>query len=418
MKNGLLIVADRRLPASWEKALALEEAARREGRSAVLRDAAELEIPLDFIGHVGEAPFREAYLHILRSIYAVLGRFYEMAEIVAVPPLPDPVRHALSDVEGLRFRVEEAAPAAPAAEAAEPPAAFSSALVVAQDVMPHSTKTSEAILRACRALGLPAVARDGSILRLMADIESQFVADPEAAWAEARERVRGLLYGATVREHARPGGPGAAVLALDLNWFFDEALFLDDPAVSRIYSFWFDDPKAWCAYPNTCFPGALDRFQAALRHPKVLHCCYGQGQREELHALGITGTRLSYLAAAPEYLRHRAAPEVTARASFIGNPGLRIPPTPQILALLERGRSCRRSGRRPAAPPWLTPWFICTSPWRRSRPCGPSSRRPWSCGRRSPMSPPPPCWSAPGGTTPARWRRSMRRGKFSTPRCS
>jgi hypothetical protein len=88
-----------------------------------------------------------------------------------------------------------------------------------------------------------------------------------------------------------------------------------------------------------------------LRHPKVLHCCYGEAQFEEMRHLGLPNLRLSFLAAPPEHLLRQALPETTNRAAFIGNPGLRLPPPPKIVALMERGaelEEIRREARRHA----------------------------------------------------------------------
>ncbi|HEY8965727.1 MAG TPA: glycosyltransferase, partial [Candidatus Methylacidiphilales bacterium] len=189
--------------------------------------------------------------------------------------------------------------------------------------------------RACAEEGRDAEVWETGPLRarlLLEEDEAAFLA-PGGAAAAIKARIDRRLSERNVR----------AVLGLDLNWYLDPSLLLDHPRVERVVSFWFDDVKAWCqAVYNTCYPGAARRLPEALRHPKVVHCCYGQGQLEEMRLLGFGNARLSHLAAPAAYLRRREppAPENArkgGKAAFVGNPGLNVDPSPELLEHLGRG---------------------------------------------------------------------------------
>lgn len=326
----ILLLADARDRAAWARAEARRDALRAGGRRRVLlRDAGEMEALFPRLADPGDAAGR-GVRHLFATQQRLFLSHFGVAEIRPLSPLS----------EGLAAFFGEAAPEIGlvrdegAAPERDPGAKGDGVWVAVHDAATPAAKTSEAIARACAEEGRRTTVWETGVLRarvLLEDDDDAFVSAAGAGTA-LRERIERRLDEEGV----------GTVLGLDLNWFLDATLFLDHPGIERVASLWFDDVKAWCqASYNTCFPGAAARLPAAIRHPKVLHCCYGRGQMEEMRLLGFENVKLSFLAAPSEYLRCRELPssdsEVRGKAAFIGNPGLNIPPPPGLVALLERG---------------------------------------------------------------------------------
>ena len=328
----LQLVADSRDAGAWHRAEAQRWA---PGGAVVLRDVAELELVLALAGAVADPGLADGVRQLLRLPFAQFAFCFDARRLRFVgDPATAPAAAALArEAPGLVL-VEEETEAGPPPPAPPSPAPF--VLVMSNDAVSNVTKTSETLAEAGREIGLACEVRDTSALRTVATLEPGQLRDGEAAWGRLRSETR-AFYDRRLRERAPEGG--ATVLSLDLHWFVDDRLFLEHEAVARIVSFWFDDVKAWCqGGPNVCLPGAVEKIQEALRHPKVVHCCYGRGQMEEMRRLGLGNVRLSHLAAPASYLRRDAAPEVTGRAAFVGNPGMHPGPVPPAIgALLERG---------------------------------------------------------------------------------
>lgn len=327
----LQLVADSRDAGAWRRA----EALRWSGEAVVLRDCAELEPILAFANLVLDPELARTTQQILQLPFGQFAFCFQARRLRFVGnPDTAPGSAALArEAPGLvKVEVESVEELPPPPAAPAPPFA----LVMSNDVISNVTKTSETLAEAARELGMACEVRDTSLLRTVAMLEPGQLKDGEEAWRKLRAETF-ALYDRRLRERAPAGG--AAVLSLDLHWFLDPGLFLEHAAVERIFSFWFDDVMAWCqGGPNLCLPGAIGRIQEVLRHPKVVHCCYGRGQMEEMRRLGLGNARLSHLAAPASFLRHDAAPEITDRAAFVGNPGMHpAPPPPEIVALLERG---------------------------------------------------------------------------------
>ncbi len=339
MKGGgetVLLLADARDRAAWARAEARRDGLRgssldRGGRRRVLlRDTGEMETLFPRLADPEDAAGRG-----VRHVFATQQRFFlshfGVGEIRSFSPLSGGLAAFFGEVApGIGIAAEEETPPVPAPKTG----AGDGVWVAVHDAATPATKTSEVIARACAEEGRHAAVWETGVLRarvLLEEDDDAFVS-PSGAGTALRERIERRLDEEGI----------GTVLGLDLNWFLDATLFLDHPGIERVASLWFDDVKAWCqASYNTCFPGAAARLPAAIRHPKVLHCCYGRGQMEEMRLLGFENVKLSFLAAPAEYLRRRelpsSDPEVRGKAAFIGNPGLNIAPPPGLVALLERG---------------------------------------------------------------------------------
>ena len=324
---AVLLLADVGDGAAWARARTRRAALLRARRRVLLRDTAETEAlfprladPSDLVG-VGVR-------HLVATQQRLFIDHFHIGEIEAFSPLSPGLAALFAEAGG-------APVAASGGEADGEEEAWgegNGVWVAIHEAATPATKTAEAIARACAEEGHRTEVWETGVLRarvLLEDHDDDFGATTGAA---IRARIDRRIAAEGI----------GTILGLDLSWYLDPALFLDNPRIRQVVSFWFDDVKAWCQAPyNTCFPGAAGRLSEALRHPKVVHCCYGRGQLEEMRLLGFEQLRLSFLAAPAEYLRHRAAPspEVRGKAAFVGNPGLNVPPPPGLLAVLERGGS-------------------------------------------------------------------------------
>ena len=339
MKEGpraraVLLLADVGDGPAWAGAHAARRKLLRERRRVLLRDTAAMEAL--FLGHEAADDIAGTGVrHLFGAQLRLLLTHFNVGEIRTFSPLSDALRVRFDAASGGIAWTEggKSDPVTEEVPSLIPPkekAWGSGVWVAVHDAATPATKTSEAIARACVEEGHRTEIWETGALRARVLRE-----DDDAAFLSGT----GAAIRARIDQRIAAEGIGT-VLGLDLNWFVDPSLFLDNPRIARVLSFWFDDVKAWCqASYNTCFPGASERLPEALRHPKVLHCCYGRGQMEEMRFLGFERTRLSFLAAPADYLRRREAPspETKGKAAFVGNPGLNVPPPPALLAVLERG---------------------------------------------------------------------------------
>ena len=334
--TGLLIFADGRDAAAWRRGTALAREWRRRKVGVLLRDGALVEEVVT--AFPDDALQTGAVAQFLRLEYQALCQHFRLDSVLWLPPLRPAMEEFLASLPWVRLLpapASEAAVSAPEAAAGprlvpSVPLATRSVLIVTHDLATCATKTSEWIAQACEELGVAARLENSSPLRALCMVTPD---EPEESAGESLAKKIAARFDQLTEEAAAD-----TVVALDLNWFLDKPSLLDLDRVKRVISLWYDDVKSWCqASYNVCVPGAIDDLQAALRHPKVIHCCYGRGQLDEMRRLGFGNVRFSYLAAPTAYLRRHAAPEITDRAAFIGNPGLIATPPPRLLELLALG---------------------------------------------------------------------------------
>lgn len=191
-------------------------------------------------------------------------------------------------------------------------------LILSNDFLTPFAKTSDYLADALERRGIPAYVRDNADARMLTFLFSEEMAPkiPQAQ-AEICATMRELVDFAALD----------TVLSLDLNWYVTPGLFVDDPAIREIHSLWFDDFRSWCTSPfNPCFPADGDVFQKHIKHPKVTHHFYGDSQAQEARLLGVTGQRISRLAAPRHLLAEDAPCTRRDKLAFIGNPGFRGTP--------------------------------------------------------------------------------------------
>ncbi|WP_157895171.1 glycosyltransferase [Verrucomicrobium sp. GAS474] len=333
-KSTILLLADAGDPAAWSRArrarAALSSGRGDERQRVLLRDLADMEALFPRLADSGDVA-AVGVRHVLVTQQRLFLSHFDIGEIRLFSAPSDALRAFLEEVlaaHGAEMGVEEGGD--PGSDEGIEKEGRDGVWVAIHEASTPATKTAEAIARACAEEGHRTEIWETGMIRarvLMEDDDASFAAET------------GAVIGREIARRIEAGGIGT-ILGLDLNWYLDPGLFLDHPRIRRVVSFWFDDVKAWCQAPyNACFPGAAARLPEALRHPKVLHCCYGRGQLEEMRLLGFANTRLSFLAAPAEALRRREwpSPETKGKAAFVGNPGLNVPPPPALLALLERG---------------------------------------------------------------------------------
>jgi hypothetical protein len=202
-------------------------------------------------------------------------------------------------------------------------------LILSNDFLTPFAKTSDYLASALERRGIPAYVRDNADARMLTYLFSEEMSPKMPLAQEAIGKAsRELIESASID----------TILSLDLNWFVTPNLFVDDPAIRSIHSLWFDDFRSWCTSPfNPCFPVEGDVFQQHIKHPKVTHHFYGDSQAREAKLLGVTGQRITRLAA-PRHLIENEAPCVRRdRLAFIGNPGFRGTPHEGAVKLMEAG---------------------------------------------------------------------------------
>jgi hypothetical protein len=202
-------------------------------------------------------------------------------------------------------------------------------LLMSHDLLTPFAKTTDYLADALERHGIPAYVRDNADARMLTYLFSQEMA-PKAPRAQQAicEAMRELIQHAGID----------TVLSLDLNWYVTPGLFIDDPAIRTVHSFWFDDFRSWCTSPmNPIFPVEGDVFQQNIKNSKVTHHFYGDSQALEARLLGFTSQRRTRLAA-PRQLLDCAAPCTRAdKLAFIGNPGFRGEPHPKAVKLMDEG---------------------------------------------------------------------------------
>ena len=202
-------------------------------------------------------------------------------------------------------------------------------LILSNDFLTPFAKTSDFLAEALERRHIPAYVRDSAEARLLSFVYSaEMAAQAPLAQEAVVESLRELIEYAAID----------TVLSLDLNWYVTPGLFVDDPAIKSIHSFWFDDFRSWCTSPmNPCFPVEGDIFQQHVKHPKVMHHFYGQSQALEAQLLGVTSQRVTRLAAPRHLARNESPCTRTDRLAFIGNPGFRGTPHSGAVKLMEAG---------------------------------------------------------------------------------
>lgn len=199
-------------------------------------------------------------------------------------------------------------------------------LILSNDAFRVKAKTCESLAAACRRLGHFAIVRD------TADARFGLQAVEKSQQAEYRENLASKYL------RLFDFFEFDTVIALDLDWLLLPDEFLRHPRIVKIISFWFDDLQTWLQGPvHESFISEKLRFEEILKHEKVLHCFYGRGQALEGELFGIQNQKLSPLAAAKELLDEKRLPEITNRLAFVGNPGCRQQPHPEIVKRIHEG---------------------------------------------------------------------------------
>ncbi len=202
-------------------------------------------------------------------------------------------------------------------------------LILSNDFLTPFAKTSDYLAEALERRGIPAYVRDNADARMLTFLFTQEM-EPQMPQAQQAicDGLRELIEYAAID----------TVLSLDLNWYVTPGLFVEDDAVKSIHSLWFDDFRSWVTSPfNPVFPVDGDVFQKHIRHPKVTHHFYGDSQAIEARLLGVTGQRITRLAA-PRHLIDNESPCVHRdKLAFIGNPGFRGTPHKGAVELMEAG---------------------------------------------------------------------------------
>jgi hypothetical protein len=208
-------------------------------------------------------------------------------------------------------------------------AASKGVLLISNDLLAPFAKTTDYLAAAFERRGIPAYVRDSSDARFLTflftqELESRLPLAQQAVCDGLRELIE---YAAI-----------DTVLSLDMNWYVTPGLYVDDPAIKSIHSFWFDDFRSWCTSAmNPSFPTPGDVFQQHVKHPKVTHHFYGDSQALEARILGVTNQRLTRLAAPRDLVLNDAPCLRTDRLAFIGNPGFRGTPHEKAVKLMEAG---------------------------------------------------------------------------------
>ena len=205
----------------------------------------------------------------------------------------------------------------------------SGVLILSNDFLTPFAKTSDYLADALERRHIPTYVRDNFDARMLTylcldEMESKI---PEAQAAVVAS-FRDLVHQAGID----------TILSLDMNWFVAPGLFVDDAPIREIHSIWFDDFRSWCTSPyNPCFPFTGDDFQRHVKHPKLTHHFYGESQAQEARLLGVTGQRVTRLAA-PRVLLEDESPCLRPdRIGFIGNPGFRGTPHEGAVKLMQEG---------------------------------------------------------------------------------
>ncbi|MFZ5805876.1 MAG: glycosyltransferase [Verrucomicrobiota bacterium] len=202
---------------------------------------------------------------------------------------------------------------------------MSNILILSNDAFRVKAKTCEALASACRRLGHFALVRDTADARFGLQANGKENADFRANLASKYLRILDFFE-------------IDMILALDLDWLLLPDEFLNHPNIKKIVSLWFDDLQTWLQGPvHEFFPSPQKNLIEILKHEKILHCFYGQGQAWEAELLGINNQRLSPLAAAQELLSLEKQPEIAGRFAFVGNPGCRQTPHPGIVQRMHEG---------------------------------------------------------------------------------
>ncbi len=201
-------------------------------------------------------------------------------------------------------------------------------LILSNDFLTPFAKTSDYLAAALERRGVPTYVRDNAESRLLTFLFSEEMQSKTPLAQEAIcESFRELVEYADID----------TVLSLDLNWYVTPGLFINDPAIRSIHSFWFDDFRSWCTSPfNPCFEVG-EVFQQHVKHPKVTHHFYGDSQAQEARMLGVTRQRITRLAAPRHLLQNESPCLHTDKLAFIGNPGFRGTPHKEAVELMQAG---------------------------------------------------------------------------------
>lgn len=204
-------------------------------------------------------------------------------------------------------------------------------LFISQDLSVPFTKTTEYLSSAAERMGLRTIVRDSSDARMMlllfSKLDQATHLIPEIEKDLLRKNMQLIdSYGID------------CVMSLDLGWLILPDLFIEHPAIKKIYSIWYDDFMSFLgASTNTIFPYHNHTFQEIVKHPKVIHSFYGQAMARESMLLGFSNQISSKLAAPREFLELNYPCKVKDKLAFIGNPGFRGEPHPDVIKLLDQG---------------------------------------------------------------------------------
>jgi hypothetical protein len=179
--------------------------------------------------------------------------------------------------------------------------------VLTDDTRPAEAKTSRHIALALNRLGFRTVVRDTRLVRWGAHIAAQ----ENPGRCEAFEVAAVAKWAKLVEDY----GIGL-VLSLDLNWLISKHLFVDDPNVRQVHSFWSSDVAGAISGAPTF---ELD-LKPLIGAAKVTHHCASDGQVEALRHFGVQKIRRYAPGAPAEYVRVNTPCEVRDRLGFIGDP--------------------------------------------------------------------------------------------------
>lgn len=194
-------------------------------------------------------------------------------------------------------------PASPSPEKAAPPAV----LLLTNDLRADAARTSRHLALALNRIGFRALVRDTRLIRWGAQAAER----DDSARREAFEAAAVAKWAKLVSDYGIE-----LVLSLDLHWLVSKHLFVNDPNVRQVHSFWLN------AVPDS-LPGtpafALDG-RAMAAEPKVVHHCLNEEQAESLRHFGVKQIRSFTPGAPADYLRADSACDVRDRLAYIGDP--------------------------------------------------------------------------------------------------
>ncbi len=180
-------------------------------------------------------------------------------------------------------------------------------LLLTDDTNLAAARTSRHLALALHRIGYRAVVRDTRLVRWGA----------HAAEAQETERRKAFEIAVVAKWAKLVEDYGISlVLGFDLHWLISKHLFVDDPKVRQVHSFW-TGPVSEQLSQTTAF--ALDAPQV-IGADKVVHHCTSDSQAEALRALGVERIHRYTPGAPAEYLRVDAPCEIRDRLGFIGDP--------------------------------------------------------------------------------------------------